>query len=475
MVIKVAIEDTKHLNESELNNREKLTYKSYALHNLTSINQLNEYCTEDQLEAIKVVGQVLPFKTNNYVVEKLINWDKSHLDPIFILNFPQKGMLLPEHYNLMKQTLTDHENDHAKITEIANKIRMELNPQPAGQKSLNVPSVNGEPLAGAQHKYRETLLFFPSQGQTCHAYCSFCFRWPQFVGLNELKFANKQADQLVAYVQEHPEIQDVLFTGGDPMVMRTKVLQKYIRPLIESDIKHLKTIRIGTKSLSYWPQRYTEDSDSSQVIDLFRDVTDANINLSIMAHFNHYVELSTPELVEAVEAIKSTGAQIRTQSPILKNINNKPEIWAKMWRRQVNLNMIPYYMFIVRDTGARHYFELPILEAWNIFHEAYKKVSGICRTVRGPSMSATPGKVQMLGPAKAGNEDVFVLRFLQGRNPDWTTKPFFAKYDPNAYWLDNLKPAFNEEKFFYDDELNSQKTNGEFWYKTDTSLDTETL
>ena len=471
----LAIEKTKELNDGELNDSEKLQYKSYALHNLNSISHLTDYCTEQQLEAIKVVGQVLPFKTNNYVVEKLINWDNSHLDPMFILNFPQKGMLLPEHFNLMKQTLIEHENDHVKINEIANKIRMELNPQPAGQKTLNVPSVNGEPLAGSQHKYRETVLFFPSQGQTCHAYCSFCFRWPQFVGLNELKFANKQAEQLVSYVQEHPEVQDVLFTGGDPMVMRTKVLQKYIRPLIESDIRHLKTIRIGTKSLSYWPQRYTADSDSNQVIDLFKDVTDANKNLSIMAHFNHYVELSTPELVEAVETIKSTGAQIRTQSPILKNINNKPEIWAKMWRRQVNLGMIPYYMFIVRDTGARHYFEIPILDAWKVYHEAYKKVSGICRTVRGPSMSATPGKVQMLGPAKAGNEDVFVLRFLQGRNPDWTTKPFFAKYDPKAYWLDDLKPAFNEEKFFYDDELNNQKTNGQFWYNTDSALDTETL
>ena len=474
MVNEMAIEETKHLNEDKINNIEEIPYKSYGLHNFQVINHLENFCTEEQLEAIKVVGHVLPFKTNSYVIEKLIKWDNSALDPMFILNFPQKDMLLQHHYDLMKKTLENDENDHYKIQEVANKIRYELNPQPAGQKTLNVPSINGEKLLGAQHKYRETLLFFPSQGQTCHAYCSFCFRWPQFVGIKDLRFANKQAEQLTAYVQEHPEIQDVLFTGGDPMVMRTKVLKQYIKPLIESNIKHLRTIRIGTKSLSYWPYRYTSDSDASQVIDLFKDVTDSKINLSIMAHFNHPVELSTVELEDAVSEIKSTGAQIRTQSPILKNINNETNIWSKMWRKQVNLGMIPYYMFIVRDTGARHYFEIPIIEAWNIFHEAYKKVSGICRTVRGPSMSATPGKVQMLGPATIGSEKVMVLRFIQGRNPDWTTRPYFAKYDPKAMWLDDLKPAF-EEKFFYEEELSNMKINSQFWFKTDAGLQTESI
>ena len=87
-------------------------------------------------------------------------------------------------------------------------------------------------------------------------------------------------------------------------------------------------------------------------------------------------------------------------------------------------------------------------------------------------MSATPGKIQMLGPAKVANQDVMVLRFIQGRNPDWTTRPFFAKYDPKAMWLDDLKPAF-EDKFFYEDELSNMKINSEFWFKTDTGLQTE--
>jgi hypothetical protein len=68
-------------------------------------------------------------------------------------------------------------------------------------------------------------------------------------------------------------------------------------------------------------------------------------------------------------------------------------------------------------------------------------------------MSATPGKVQVLGISEIYGEKVFTLRFIQGRNPDWVCRPFFAKYDKKALWLSDLKPAFGEEKFFFEDEL----------------------
>ena len=174
-----------------------------------------------------------------------------------------------------------------------------------------------------------------------------------------------------------------------------------------------------------------------------------------MAHFNHPVELSTKATQAAIGRVLSAGAQIRTQSPVLNHINNKPKLWAEMWRKQVNLNCIPYYMFVARDTGASSFFELPLVDCWYTFRKAYQQVSGICRTVRGPSMSATPGKIQVLGVSEVRGEKVIVLRFLQGRNPDWAARPFFAKYDPKASWLNMLQPAFGEEKFFFEDEMNN--------------------
>jgi hypothetical protein len=115
---------------------------------------------------------------------------------------------------------------------------------------------------------------------------------------------------------------------------------------------------------------------------------------------------------------------------------------------------VPYYMFVARDTGAQDYFAVPLADAHAIYRKAYQRVSGIARTVRGPSMSAYPGKIQILGVNKIEGQKVFTLRFLQGRNADWIGQPFFAKYDEQASWLDELEPAFNDA-FFYEKELSN--------------------
>ena len=423
--------------------------ESYTLNNYRKLSQIGKLSPE-QLEAIDVVGNVLPFKTNNYVVHELIDWENLESDPMFKLTFPQKDMLDKRHYDAMKFVL-DGTNNREEIKRVAMAIRKELNPHPAGQLEHNVPELNGEILRGFQHKYRETVLFFPSQGQTCHAYCTFCFRWPQFVGMDEFKFASREALVLKEYVRENPQVTDVLFTGGDPLIMKARVLLTYIKPLLEADLPNLQTIRIGTKALSYWPYKFLTDDDSSELLDIFEVIVQKGINLSIMAHFSHPVELETPAVKEAIKRLRSVGVQIRTQSPLLRHINDSPEVWADMWRKQVNLNCIPYYMFLPRDTGAQSYFAVTLEDSWNIFRNAYQEVSGICRTVRGPSMSCDPGKVQVLGISEAGGEKVFVLRMLQGRNPDWVARPFFAKYDPQAIWMNELKPAFGEEKFFFEE------------------------
>lgn len=429
-------------------------YRAFSLANFRDIPQLKNF-SEDALSEMEVVGNVLPFKVNNYVVNELIDWSKVPNDPIFRLTFPQREMLQPSQFTEMEAAVKS--GDRNRIKEVANSIRQQLNPHPAGQMEHNVPEMNGKPLPGLQHKYDQTVLFFPAQGQTCHAYCTFCFRWPQFVGMEGMKFAMRETDQLVEYLQTHPEVTDVLFTGGDPMIMRTKILRSYIEPLLAADLPNLKTIRIGTKALGYWPYRFISDDDSDDLLWLFEQVKQRGIHLAIMAHFSHPVELSTPAVQEAIHTILQTGAQIRTQSPLLRNINDSSEVWADMWQKQVASGCVPYYMFLPRDTGAKEYFEVPLVEAWNIFRKAYQRVSGICRTVRGPSMSCMPGKVQMLGVAEIpyadGMKKVITLRFLQGRNPDWVARPFFAEYDPKATWIDELKPAFGEEKFFFEKEL----------------------
>lgn len=426
-------------------------YKTYFLHNYREIEQVKKL-PENVRSEIEVVGTVLPFKVNNYVIDQLIDWTRAPEDPIYTLTFPRRQMLIPEHYERVESLL---KRGAAKKTihQEVNEIRKQLNPHPAGQMELNIPVMNRRKLFGVQHKYRETALFFPSEGQTCHSYCTFCFRWPQFVGWKNLRFATQEAEMLASYLSKQKEVSDILFTGGDPMVMKAEHWEVYIDSLLGDELSHVTNIRIGTKALAYWPYRFLTDPDSDDLLRVLEKLVKAGKHLAIMSHFNHYREIETEAVKKATRRLTDIGAVIRTQSPILRNINAEPEIWEKMWRLQVKLNMIPYYMFVVRDTGAQHYFGVPLAESWEIFRKAYRNISGLCRTVRGPSMSCIPGKVQVLGVSEIAGEKVIVLRMLQGRNPNWVHKPFFARYDEEAAWIDALEPAFGEEKFFFEDEL----------------------
>ncbi|MDT0328970.1 KamA family radical SAM protein [Nocardiopsis lambiniae] len=393
---------------------------------------------------MQAVATVLPFRVNGYVLDELIDWDAAPDDPIYRLVFPQADMLPQSDVSRIADLIRSGA-PRKELNEAANAVRARLNPHPAGQMDLNVPKVDEEPIPGIQHKYKETVLFFPKQGQTCHAYCTYCFRWAQFVGDADLKFASSEIDQLVEYVRSHPEITSVLFTGGDPMIMSEGVISKYIEPLLE--IEHLEAIRIGTKALAYWPQRFVTDPDADDTLRLFEKVVASGKNLAFMAHFSHPNEMRPQIVQDAVRRIRSTGAIIRTQAPLIRTINDDPATWEGMWRTHVRHGMVPYYMFVERDTGPQDYFAVPLAEAYEIFRNAYKNVSGLARTVRGPSMSATPGKVCVDGVTEVAGEKVFALHFIQARDPELVGRPFFAEYDEKAAWLFDLKPALGATHF----------------------------
>ena len=390
-----------------------------------------------------------PFRVNRYVLDRLIDWRRVPDDPIFRLVFPQREMLAPEHFERVADLIVSGA-ERPEIRQAAREIQLELNPHPAGQTTLNVPQVGNEPLPGAQHKYRETLLFFPSQGQTCHSYCTFCFRWAQFVDDKQWQISSRETATLLEYLASQREITDLLVTGGDPMVMKASRLSAYLSPLTDPEFDHVQSIRIGTKSLTFWPYRFVTDSDADDVLRLFASLVDAGKHVAVMAHFEHGNEMRGRVVREAIRRIRDTGAVIRTQAPVLRHINDDPDVWSSMWKEQVRLGMTPYYMFVERDTGARRYFELPLARAAKIYREACRQVSGLARTARGPSMSAEPGKVEVQGVTEIGGEQVFALRFIQARDADWVQRPFFAKFDPQATWLDQLQPAFGQPKFFFE-------------------------
>ncbi len=387
-------------------------------------------------ETVRRISLVLPFRVNSYVLEHLIDWDRGVDDPIFQLTFPQSGMLTRGDERRLAALSADPA-DKLLLRKAVTAIRDQLNPHPSGQQQLNVPEQDGVALPGLQHKYRETVLYFPSQGQTCHAYCTYCFRWAQFIGDADLRFAAPDPSGLIDYLGTHPDVQDVLVTGGDPMVMTTERLRTHLEPLL--GVASVRTVRIGTKSVAYWPQRFVTDQDADDVLRLFAKVVESGRQLAVMAHFSHPCELETDLAQEALRRIRSTGAVVYCQAPLIAHVNDDAEVWGRLWRAELAAGAVPYYMFVERDTGPQEYFKVPLARAVEIFQEAYRTLPGLARTVRGPVMSATPGKVAVDGVEETRDGRWFRLRMLQARDPALVGRPFRARWSADAAWLHELE------------------------------------
>jgi len=414
--------------------------------NLNSLDKWAEKfpALEPKLKDIKMSGLIFPFKASPYVIEELIDWEMDGDigdDPFYRLIFPTMGMLAAHHREKLEAAAATE--DPFALKDAVEEIREDLNPHPAGQKELNAGKKGMEDLTGVQHKYAETVLFFASAAQTCHAYCTYCFRWAQFIGDSDLRFAQKDAGSLFDYLAKHPEVSDILFTGGDPMFMKTRLIKEYFEPFKDPTfLPHIKNLRIGTRALTFWPQRFTTDDDADALMTTLREVKEiGGRHIAIMAHLSHVRELQTDKVRAAIHRLKQEGGVIiRSQSPVMRGINDDGEIWAAKWREEVRLGVIPYYMFMARDTGAQAFFDVPLVRAQRLYADAIRSTSGLCRTARGPSMSCTPGKVEVVGVQEILGKPAFVLRFLQCRDSEWIGKVFFAKFDDKAVWFDDLEP-----------------------------------
>jgi len=411
-----------------------------------SLNDLDKWAEkfprmQEKMDDIQRSALIFPFKASPYVLEELIDWEMDDVgeDPFYRLVFPTMDMLSPEHRATLNEAVDGA--DPFAIKEAVDEIRESLNPHPAGQKTLNAPKK--EELTGVQHKYSETVLFFAAAAQTCHAYCTYCFRWAQFIGDTDLRFAQKDAGSLFDYLAEHEEVSDILFTGGDPMFMKTRMFKQYFDPFKDPDfLPHIKNLRIGTRALTFWPQRFTTDDDADDLLKLLREVKEeGGRHIAIMSHLGHVRELQTDKVRHAIHRLRQeAGVIIRSQSPVMRGINDNAEVWAEKWREEVRLGIVPYYMFMARDTGAQAFFDVPLVRAQRLYSDAIRNTSGLCRTARGPSMSCTPAKIEVTGVQTIMGQEAFVLRFLQCRDESWIGKVFFAKFDPKAVWFDDLEP-----------------------------------
>jgi L-lysine 2,3-aminomutase len=405
-------------------------YRAYTRHALPAIAK--RYGLSRALcDEISLISHVVPFRVNSYVLENLIDWADVPDDPIFRMLFPSADMLAPEDVAALRDA-------GPRIGDVARSIQSRLNPHPAGQRELNVPVLDGDRVPGLQHMYRETVLYFPSAGQTCHAFCSFCFRWPQFTGSRDWHIAASGTGTLVRYLGEHPEVQDVLVTGGDPFMMSSDLLRRDIDELLT--VPTLRTIRLGTKAMSYWPFRVLSDRDSTALLETLELVSASDKTLALMLHVTHPRELETPDAARAVSVLRRTGAMLYGQAPMMNGVNADPATLSALWTREATSGITPYYLFLARDTGGRTPFAVPLVPAARIFRKAISSVDGLARTVRGPAMSTTAGKLLIDGVVEPSEPSGtrLSLRFVQARDPAVVGRPFTALCPAGADWADAL-------------------------------------
>jgi L-lysine 2,3-aminomutase len=207
-------------------------------------------------------------------------------------------------------------------------------------------------------------------------------------------------------------------------------------------VESLQTLRIGTKSVASWPHRYVTDHDADATLRLFEEIAEAGKTPALMAHLSHPVELEPAIARTALSRIRDTGAVVYCQAPIIGRVNDDAAAWARLWRAEQRAGAVPYYMFVARDTGPRDYFKVPLARAAEIFRDAYSSLPGLARTVRGPVMSTTGGKVVVDGVAEEPDgRRFFELRYLQARDPRLVGRPFRAVHSADAAWIDDLELA----------------------------------
>lgn len=405
--------------------------------------------------------EVYRFMATKHVLNS-INWANFKEDSVFQLVFPQPGMI--------RKDIVDaylNAGSEEKKQQIIKDYITETNPHDGKQK-LNKPifkndSGKYEVVEGSQHKYPQCHLIFDVQTQYCFAFCTYCFRHAQVRG-DEDMFVQKDIHQIHKYLKQHKEVTDVLITGGDAGYLTADRFEKYINPIIEdAELNHIKTIRLGTRVLTYNPDLILSKS-YEKMLNLFKKLNDNGVQLVFMSHFSTPREILNPTTIAAIRRLRAFGAVVKSQSPIMNHISlfTKPDgkvdvdksaqNWIDLGNLLAMLSIGFHSIYCARPTGEHHYFTAPLADINKIFSKVYRSLASINRPSRYITMTSSAGKISLIGTVELNGEKLFVLKFNEGRNMEWIDKVYLAKYDEKENTIEKLKP-YGAEKYFFEDEL----------------------
>jgi KamA family protein len=353
-----------------------------------SVDQVEQLSAAEQ-ESLAPVGERFVFRATPYYLN-LIDWD----DP----DDPIRRIVIPNEAEIEETDDVLDASDEASNT----KVR------------------------GLQHKYPQTALLLVTE--VCASYCRFCFRKRLF--MDDVSETSLDISRGLEYIRRHSEINNVLLTGGDSLMLSSGRLGDVFRRLREID--HVRIIRLGTKVPAFDPQRVTRDPELLDVISKY-SLPDRRIY--VMAHFNHPREL-TEESREALRLLLDAGAIVVNQTPLLRGVNDRPEIIAELFNELSYLGVPPYYLFQCRPTEGNDTFKVTLREGVRIFDRARARMSGLAKRARY-CMSHATGKVQILGLTNGH----IILKYQQAKNPADENRLMVLPLSANAAWLDDLVPA----------------------------------
>lgn len=357
---------------------------------ITGLSQIPQLSEEDKKELAPVVDKFV-FRSNTYY-QSLINWEDPE-DPI-------RRIVIPDVEELSAWGALDA----------------------SGEEKYTV-------VPGLEHKYEYTALLLVND--VCGAYCRFCFRKRLFMDENDEVVRDVAPG--IEYIRRNKQINNVLLTGGDPMILSTKKLEKIIAQLREID--HVKIIRIGTKMPVFNPYRIINDPTLPEMI---RKYSTREKKIYIMAHFNHPREL-TEVAVKGMNILQQAGAITVNQTPLIRGVNDNPEVLAELFNQLSYIGVPPYYVFICRPTLGNKTFSVPIEESFEIFEAARKGCSGLAKRAR-LVMSHQTGKIEIVGLT----EDNIYMRFHRSADVDTKARFLIFRRNPNAYWYDDYHEFVHE-------------------------------
>ncbi|MHC4044877.1 KamA family radical SAM protein [Bradyrhizobium sp. 23AC] len=276
---------------------------------------------------------------------------------------------------------------------------------------------------GLQHKYAQTGLLLTTD--RCASYCRFCFR-KRLVGKESDEIA-LSFPRIAQYIGGHPEMTNVLLSGGDPFVLSSAKLDRILDHLLP--IPHLETIRFGTKMVAFEPKRLEDPA----VADLFRRIHKSGKNAAVVTHFDHIGEISV-DAERCIRSLRALGVQFFNQSVLLAKVNDDAEILAATFTKCHQMGVRPYYLFQGRPVKGASHFQVPIRRGLEIARGINQRLSGIQKTFKY-IMSHYTGKIEILD---LGADDRVYMRYHQNRNPEKIGRIFSRRYVEAACWLDDL-------------------------------------